>query len=111
MTLQNRQGGVGRFGMLAAGESEDEDGVIWHDESVELAPAADTDDDFTFDDDDDEVPAENDDDGSELYDPGAHTVPEVLDYLADADDDERARVYAAEAAGANRTTLMEHAPS
>lgn len=39
------------------------------------------------------------------FDPGAHTVAEVLDYVAE-NPDERATVLALEAAGQNRSTLV-----
>jgi hypothetical protein len=40
------------------------------------------------------------------FDPGEHKAPEVLAYLKDADDDERARVLAAEAAGQKRKGIL-----
>lgn len=43
------------------------------------------------------------------FDPGEHGVPEVLAYLADADETERERVLAAEAAGKNRATIAKAA--
>lgn len=42
-----------------------------------------------------------------LFDPADHKVDEVTDYLAAADDAERARVIQAEAAGKARTTITE----
>jgi trigger factor len=44
---------------------------------------------------------------AEAFDPAEHTVADVLAYLADADDDERARVLAAEAAGEARATILK----
>jgi hypothetical protein len=44
--------------------------------------------------------------GSDPYDPGEHTVAEVHEYLA-AHPDQAEAVLAAEAAGKNRTTLVE----
>lgn len=41
------------------------------------------------------------------FDPAEHNVPDVLAYLADADEDERARVLAAEAAGQARATILK----
>ncbi len=41
-----------------------------------------------------------------LFDPGEHTVEEVLAHLATADEDEQARVRAAEADGKARTTIV-----
>jgi hypothetical protein len=41
------------------------------------------------------------------FDPGEHNVVDVLAYLADADEDERARVLAAEAAGDARATILK----
>ncbi|CAL9665061.1 hypothetical protein SUDANB145_07119 (plasmid) [Streptomyces sp. enrichment culture] len=43
------------------------------------------------------------------FDPGAHKADEVLAYLQDADEDERARVLAAEAAGKNRKGILDKA--
>lgn len=43
------------------------------------------------------------------FDPSAHTVAEVNDYLATADETERQRVLDAEAAGQDRSTIK--APS
>ena len=43
-----------------------------------------------------------------VFDPGAHTVAEVKDYLAgDVTEDERARVLDAERAGQARKSLLE----
>jgi hypothetical protein len=42
---------------------------------------------------------------SEPYDPGAHTVSDVLAYVADHPD-ERADILAAEQAGQNRSSLV-----
>lgn len=39
------------------------------------------------------------------FDPSGHTVEDVQAHLEGADDDERARVLAAEKAGKNRSTL------
>lgn len=44
---------------------------------------------------------------AEAFDPSGHTVVDVLAYLADADEDERARVLAAEAAGEARATILK----
>ncbi|WP_344341445.1 hypothetical protein, partial [Kitasatospora putterlickiae] len=41
-----------------------------------------------------------------LFDPAEHTVPEVLDHLADADEDETARVLAAELDGLARKGVL-----
>ncbi|WP_333745849.1 hypothetical protein [Streptomyces sp. IBSBF 2950] len=41
-----------------------------------------------------------------LFDPAQHDAPSVLEYLAEADEAETARVLAAEAAGKNRKTIM-----
>jgi hypothetical protein len=40
------------------------------------------------------------------FDPSEHTTPEVLAYLADASEEERARVLAAEAQGRNRKGVL-----
>jgi hypothetical protein len=45
-------------------------------------------------------------DGSKPFDPGEHKAPEVLAYLKDADDEERARVLAAEAEGQKRKGIL-----
>jgi hypothetical protein len=50
-------------------------------------------------------PAE--DDPAAEFNPGDHTVVDVLAYLADADDDEHARVLAAETAGQARATILK----
>lgn len=42
----------------------------------------------------------------EQFDPDAHTVKEVLDYLTSADETERERVLAAEAEGQARKTIL-----
>jgi predicted alternative tryptophan synthase beta-subunit len=42
----------------------------------------------------------------ELFDPSKHSVEEVQDHLATADDNENARVVAAEAAGKNRVSIV-----
>lgn len=42
----------------------------------------------------------------ELFDPGKHSVPEVLDYLESADEVEQARVLEAEKAGKARASLI-----
>ncbi|MEU0465024.1 hypothetical protein ABZ215_13555 [Amycolatopsis sp. NPDC006131] len=44
--------------------------------------------------------------GAEPFDPGDHTVTEVMAYLDDADDVERARVLDAEKAGKNRRGIV-----
>ncbi|MBP5931909.1 hypothetical protein F3K39_28665 [Streptomyces sp. LBUM 1479] len=41
-----------------------------------------------------------------VFDPSQHDAPSVLEYLAEADEAETARVLAAEAAGKNRKTIM-----
>lgn len=41
------------------------------------------------------------------YDPGAHNVEEVVEHLTNADDGERTRVIALEAAGKARKTIVE----
>lgn len=45
-------------------------------------------------------------DSGEEFDPTAHTVAEVLAHLADAADDEKARVLAAEQAGQARKGII-----
>lgn len=45
------------------------------------------------------------------FDPGKHNVDEVTAYLADADDDERARVIASETDGKNRKSIAEWEPA
>ncbi|CBG71873.1 hypothetical protein SCAB_48221 [Streptomyces scabiei 87.22] len=45
-------------------------------------------------------------DGPKPFDPGEHKAPEVLAYLRDADEEERARVLAAEAAGQKRKGIL-----
>jgi hypothetical protein len=45
-------------------------------------------------------------DAADAYDPGAHTVAEVVAYVAEHPD-ERATVRAAEAAGKARVTLLD----
>jgi hypothetical protein len=42
----------------------------------------------------------------EPFDPGEHKAPEVLAYLKDADEEERARVLAAEAEGQKRKGIL-----
>ncbi|MER5601514.1 hypothetical protein [Streptomyces sp. NPDC002265] len=49
-------------------------------------------------------PATTDD--GELFDPGEHTAPEVIEYLKTADDEERARVLAVEAEGQKRKGVL-----
>lgn len=44
--------------------------------------------------------------GDKPFDPGEHTAPQVLAYLKDADDEERARVLAAEADGQKRKGIL-----
>ncbi|WKD36508.1 hypothetical protein [Streptomyces xanthophaeus] len=44
---------------------------------------------------------------AEAFDPADHNVVDVLAYLADADEDERARVLAAEEAGEARATILK----
>ncbi|MEU8316699.1 MULTISPECIES: hypothetical protein [Actinomycetes] len=44
------------------------------------------------------------------FDPGIHPVREVLAYLADADEEERERVLAAEAAGQARKGILGDGP-
>ncbi|MFB6809416.1 hypothetical protein [Streptomyces sp. NPDC056387] len=61
----------------------------------------------------DEDPAESDapsveiSPGDAAFDPTVHNVADVLAYLADADEDERARVLAAEEAGQARATILK----
>ena len=45
-------------------------------------------------------------DGGGPFDPGAHNAPEVVEYLKGADEEERARVLAAEEAGKNRKGIL-----
>ncbi|MGV9755433.1 hypothetical protein ACWDUC_06295 [Streptomyces tricolor] len=45
-------------------------------------------------------------DGPKEFDPGEHTAPEVIEYLKDADEAERSRVLAAEAAGRGRKGIL-----
>lgn len=47
--------------------------------------------------------------GRRVFDPADHTVAEVNDYLEDADDDERARVIAAERDGQARKGILDNA--
>jgi hypothetical protein len=47
----------------------------------------------------------------EEYDPGAHGVDEVTEYLSNADEGERARVIAVESAGKARKTILEWSES
>ncbi|MFI8294441.1 hypothetical protein ACIGCZ_00690 [Streptomyces nigra] len=49
--------------------------------------------------------AGQEDEGGE-FDPSGHTGPEVIEYLKTADEDERARVLAAEKAGKGRSTVL-----
>lgn len=51
------------------------------------------------------TPDEGDADGPQ-FNPGAHTAPEVIEYLKSADEEERARVLAAEEAGKARSTVL-----
>lgn len=44
------------------------------------------------------------------FDPGEHKAPEVLAYLKDADEEERARVLALEADGEKRKGILATAP-
>jgi hypothetical protein len=44
--------------------------------------------------------------GGEPFDPGQHKAPEVIEYLKTADDEERARVLAAEAEGQKRKGIL-----
>ncbi|MFF7067304.1 hypothetical protein [Streptomyces pseudovenezuelae] len=44
--------------------------------------------------------------GAEPFDPAEHTIPQVLAYLKDADDEERARVLDIEAAGEKRKGIL-----
>ena len=48
---------------------------------------------------------------SGAFDPGEHTAPEVLAYLADADETERERVLTAEAAGKARKGILGDGPA
>lgn len=50
-------------------------------------------------------------DGGEQFDPAKATIAEVEDYLSGADEAERARVLAAEAAGKNRKGVLDLAES
>ncbi|MFJ1865541.1 hypothetical protein ACIOD1_13000 [Streptomyces sp. NPDC088097] len=61
----------------------------------------------------DEAPAEPtvQDAPADVFDPADHNVVDVLAYLADADEDERARVLAAEEAGQARATILKKGPS
>jgi len=54
-----------------------------------------------------EAEAEQEPDGDEPFDPSEHDVPEVLAHLAKADEDEQARVIAAETAGKARSTILK----
>lgn len=45
------------------------------------------------------------------FDPTLHKVDDVIAYLVEADDDERARVIEAEAAGKARKGITEWAPA
>lgn len=45
------------------------------------------------------------------YDPTEHTVAEVTDYLATADEDERQRVQEAEAVGKDRLGIVNWTPT
>ena len=47
----------------------------------------------------------------DAFDPGAHTAPEVLEYLADAEPAEVARVLIAEVDGKHRSTVLSFNPS
>lgn len=49
--------------------------------------------------------------GGPAFDPGEHNAPEVLAYLADADEAERERVLAAEAAGKARKGIVGDGPA
>ena len=46
----------------------------------------------------------------DAFDPGAHTAPEVLEYLAQAEPAEVARVLIAEVDGKHRTTVLAFNP-
>ncbi len=46
----------------------------------------------------------------DAFDPGAHTAPEVLEYLAQAEPAEVARVLIAEVDGKHRTTVLAFSP-
>ena len=46
----------------------------------------------------------------DAFDPGAHTAPEVLEYLAQAEPAEVARVLIAEVAGKHRSTVLAFNP-
>ena len=46
----------------------------------------------------------------DAFDPGAHTAPEVLEYLAQAEPAEVARVLNAEVDGKHRTTVLAFNP-
>jgi hypothetical protein len=45
-----------------------------------------------------------------MYDPADHTNAEVLEYLAGADDEEKARVFELERSGQARSGILETAP-
>ena len=47
----------------------------------------------------------------DAFDPGAHTAPEVLEYLAQAEPAEVARVLIAEVDGKHRSTVLTFNPS
>ncbi|MEH0578992.1 hypothetical protein QBA54_31985 [Streptomyces sp. B21-108] len=51
------------------------------------------------------APAQQED-GGKPFDPGEHKAPEVLAYLKDANEEERARVLAAEADGQKRKGIL-----
>lgn len=52
------------------------------------------------------APGPTDGDDGEPFAPGEHTAPEVIEYLKTADDEERARVLAAEADGQKRKGVL-----
>lgn len=58
---------------------------------------------------DDQAPDETADE--EPFDPAEHDVPEVLAHLTEADEEEQARVIAAERDGKNRKTITERSAS
>lgn len=56
-----------------------------------------------------EVKGETETETVPAFDPNEHTVPEVNEHLANADDAERKRVFEVEAQGQARTGIMKNA--
>ena len=54
-----------------------------------------------------EIEEEGEEEGEALYDPADHTISEVEAYLEEADDEEHARVIAAEAEGKQRKGVLD----